>query len=143
MKIRILYLSKHGNTEKLADVITKAVAAKSEQIPPAYPCENEKLLFLGTGIYGGKPDKKMIDFCSSLDTSRVKNVALFTTSASGTADAGMLRDILVQKGINVVPEVYSCKGKCFVFCNMGKPGKDELEAAEKWAKKTMEEVCGH
>lgn len=143
MKIRILYLSKKGNTEKIADVITKAVSSKSEQIPPAYPCENEKLLFLGTGIYGGKPDKKMIDFCNSLDTSRVKNVALFVTSGNGVEEAKDLQEILRSKGINVLSDVFHCKGKFFVFFNRGKPGPLEFEAAEKWAKKCVEEVCDH
>jgi len=84
MKTMVMYYSRNGNTKVIADAITKELGIlQSEQIPPSYPLENVSLLFLGTGEYAGKPDPKMIEFISTLNNNRVKNVVVYGTSGSG------------------------------------------------------------
>ena len=119
MKVWVLYCSRSGNT-KIAEAIAEELedVLKSEQIPPAYPPENLQLLFLGTGEYGGKPDNKTIEFIRTLNTNRVKNVAVFGTSGSGNKNGKaieIVKNLLKEKGINVIDDSFACKGYFFCF----------------------------
>lgn len=137
MKTWVLYYSKGGNTKKIADAIAEELdeVLKSEQIPPAYPPENVSLLFLGTGEYAGKPDSKMVEFIRTLNPNRVKNAAVFGTSAG---DAGKaienVKSLLKEKGINVVDESFSCRGK-FLLANRKRPDESDIKSAKEFAKK--------
>lgn len=140
MKTWVLYYSKGGNTKKIADAIADELeeVLKSEQIPPAYPPENVSLLFLGTGEYAGKPDSKMVEFIRTLNNNRVKNAAVFGTSGGGTAEGkaiAAVKGMLREKGINVVEESFSCKGKNFIFFNRNKPDENDVKSAKEYARK--------
>ncbi len=137
MKTWVLYYSRGGNTKKIAEAIAEELedVLKSEQIPPAYPPENVALLFLGTGEYAGKPDPKMVEFIRTLNTDRVKNAAVFGTSAGGAGKAvEAVKALLKEKGINVVDESFSCKGK-FLLSNRKKPDDSDIKSAKEFAKK--------
>lgn len=145
MKTWVLYYSKGGNTKKIADAIAEELedVLKSEQIPPAYPPENVALLYLGTGEYAGKPDPKMIEFIRTLNPNRVKNAAVFGTSGSGSRDGkaiSQLKTLLKEKGINVIDESYSCKGKFFLFMNRNKPDAADIKSAKEFARKVYDSV---
>ncbi len=147
MKTWVLYHSKGGNTRKIADAIAGELedVLKSEQIPPAYPPENVALLFLGTGEYAGKPDPKMIEFIRTLNPNRVRNAAVFGTSGSGLSSGkaiSAVKDLLREKGINVVDESYSCKGKFFLFMNRNKPDENDIKCAREFARKVYNEAKG-
>ena len=48
MKMQALYQStKTDNTYRLLEVVSKEHKCKCDQIPPAYPCENEACLHRG------------------------------------------------------------------------------------------------
>ncbi|OPX42713.1 flavodoxin [Ruminiclostridium hungatei] len=140
MKTWVLYYSKGGNTKKIAEAIADELeeVLKSEQIPPAYPPENVSLLFIGTGEYAGKPDSKMVEFIRTLNTNRVKNAAVFGTSGGGTAEGkaiATVKSMLREKGINVVEEAFSCKGKNFIFFNRNRPDENDVKCAREYARK--------
>lgn len=145
MKTWVLYFSRNGNTQKVAEAIADELddVLKSEQIPPAYPPENVQLLFLGTGEYAGKPDPKILEFIRTLNTNRVKNAAVFGTSGSGLADGKAItevKNLLKEKGINVIDESFACKGKMFLFFNRNKPNESDLDNARSFAKKVYNSV---
>jgi len=139
MKTMVMYYSRGGNTKVIADAITKELGIlQSEQVPPSYPLENVSLLFLGTGEYGGKPDPKMIEFIRTLNNNRVKNVAVYGTSGSGTVNGKAVtavKALLKEKGINVIDETFCCKGKFFLFFNRRKPDSDDILKAKEFARK--------
>jgi flavodoxin len=143
MKTWVLYYSKGGNTKKIADAIAEELEVpKTEQIPPAYPPENVQLLFLGTGVYGGKPDAKMIEFIRTLNSNRVKNVAVFGTKGSQDTAIDTVKSLLKEKGINVIDETFSCKGKFFLFFNRNKPDSEDIKAAKAFARKVHDGLKG-
>lgn len=142
MKTWVLYYSKSGNTKKIADAIAEELdeVLKSEQIPPAYPPENVSLLFLGTGEYAGKPDPKMVEFIRTLNSDRVKNAAVFGTSAGGAGKAiNAVKTLLKEKGINVVDESFSCRGK-FLLSNRKKPDEADIQNVKGYAKKVYDSL---
>lgn len=145
MKTWVLYYSKGGNTKKIADAIADELedVLKSEQIPPAYPPENVALLFLGTGEYAGKPDSKMVEFIRTLNTNRVKNVAVFGTSGAGSSEGKAItavKTLLKEKGINVVNEAFACKGKYFGFLNRKKPDDTDIKNAKEYARRVYNSI---
>ncbi|MCX7747621.1 MAG: nitric oxide synthase [Clostridia bacterium] len=140
MKMKVLYHSKSGNTRKVAEAIAKEIGEREEAIPPAYPLENIGLLFIGGGIYAGKIDPKVKNFINILDSSRVKHAAVFGTS--GGQDRGILemKELLKQRGIEVLEESFVCKGKSFIFFNRKHPNAVDLQNAQNFARKAVEKL---
>jgi flavodoxin len=141
MNIKVLYFSKSGNTRKLAEAIAEKLNTPTESIPPAYPLDNVKVLFLGSGVYGGKIDQKMVDFIKTLDNKKVKNVALFGTAGS-TQDSAIqaMKQQLTARGINVLDESYLCLGKFFLFFKLGHPNAEEIKGAQEFAEKVVKKL---
>lgn len=79
--MRVNFISKSGQAQALAMAISREYQCKSDSIPPAYPCENEKLVFIGFEF--GSCEKVVNTFCKTLTPERAKNVAFFATSSSG------------------------------------------------------------
>lgn len=140
MKIKVMYHSKGGNTKKIADAIAEAVGQVNEAVPPAYPLENVALLFLGGAPYAGKLDKKLVDFIKTLNKSRVRNVALFSTTGSQDSAINQMREMLTSQGINVLDETFLCKGKFFLFFNRKHPNEADIKAAKEFAQRAVLQV---
>lgn len=140
MKLKVMYHSRGGNTKKVADAIAEAVGQVSEAVPPAYPLENVSLLFLGAAVYQGKIDKKMKEFILTLNTNRVKNVALFSTTGSQDNAINEMRDLLKAQGINVLQETFLCKGRFFFFFNRNRPNSEDLSKAKEFAKNAISKI---
>ena len=78
--VSVIVDSRGGNTRKVADAIAKEMGITAKDVAAA-STDDVKLLFLGSGTYGGKPGEAMMKFIGSGDFSGRK-VALFGTSAS-------------------------------------------------------------
>ena len=107
LKMRFLYFSKKGKMKAIAEAIkTEFELAQNHNaidiIPPAYSCENERLVILG--ISGkGDPDDMLRRFCSELDKKKAQNVALFIDGDEKLANS--LTDVLKSAGANVSDNV--------------------------------------
>ena len=102
MKMQVLYFSKNGkgNAEAVATAVGRTFKCKCDQIPPAYPCQNEKLVIIVFDNYGKKA-KQLIDFCKDLSLERASNVAIIPLSNDGSNDIGELADIFKANKVNV------------------------------------------
>ena len=100
MKMQVLYWTKTGNAQLVADQVSRVFKCKCDQIPPAYPCDNEKLVLIFFEEKG-KNNKQMIAFCKDLTISRAQNVALIALG-NGNTDVTGLVDIFKANGVNVV-----------------------------------------
>lgn len=106
MKMQVLYVQKKEgameNTETIATAVARQYKCKGDKIPPAYPCEQEKLVILCCETYG-KTDKRLVAFCKDLSTSRATNVALIMLNNDGNTNVPAdLADIFKTNGVNVV-----------------------------------------
>ena len=104
MKMQVLYVEKQpgkqGNPEIIAEAIAREFKCKSDKIPPAYPCDNERMVFLIFEGYG-KLDKRLISFAKDLSTARASNVALISLTNDGAASVGELEGIFKDNGVNI------------------------------------------
>ena len=142
MKTVIIYASYHHmNTQKIAIAMAHAVGAE------ALPIENAglktigsyDLIGLGSGIYYGKFDKRMIDFISN-NNWKDKKAFVFSTSGFGAGwfNNGPLR-LLEEKGAEVLGS-FHCRGystyplfKLAGGLSKGYPDEEDIYDAEKFA----------
>ena len=110
-KMRALFYPEAGNAEKIALAIAKDQEIdrdRIDRIPPAYPCEKERLLFIGVELKGSSVPKPVIAVCKDLKPDRAKNVAFYAIGGGSFAKMDELRQIVQQKGVNVAGSIFEC-----------------------------------
>ena len=151
----VLYSYHHKNTEKIANVFAKILGAQiktPQQINPE-ELQEYSLIGFGSGIYGEKHHKVLLDLADKLPKVTNKKAFIFSTSAiMGEAkvaeDHSSLREKLQSKGYMIVDE-FSCKGfntnsflKLFWGMNKGRPNTDDLKDAEEFAQNLKQNLHG-
>ncbi|WP_077534404.1 flavodoxin family protein [Massiliimalia massiliensis] len=139
-KMRALYFSPAGNTEKMARAIAKAQESICDQIPPAYPSENEKLLFIGVEMKGSSANKVVLDLCRDLTPSRAKNVAFFAVGSGNFSAIEELKTIVKGKGLEVVGSTYECTVKGGLF-KQGKVTDADVDGVVAWAANIVDSLA--
>lgn len=128
---QIIYFSKGGNTGKVADAMAETLGITATPIDGATLNPDTRLLFLGTGCYGGKPSPKLDEFVNT-NTFKGVHVALFGTSGAGEGkQLHTIQDALKTKGATI-KGTFDCKGK-FTLFNRGRPNADDLARAKQFA----------
>ena len=120
--INVIYSSRSGNTKKIADAIAYECEVDAIDVHEPNNITGTDLLFVGMGIYAGKPDGDMLDYLDQLPVNAIKGAAVFSTSATGNDHLGLAINLLEHKGVQVYPRHLLLKGK-FLLMNKGKPGK--------------------
>ena len=103
------------NDEELMEQLSREYRVKADQIPPAYPVENEKLILVCIDDGASKPKKALVDFCRNLDNARCQNVAFSATTKGGVEAAKELANIIRANNINVVDEPHLVPVKSGLF----------------------------
>lgn len=142
MKVIIMYHSEHhGNTRKLADIISgelDATVVSSEQAR-GLDIREYDLVGFGSGIYYGDFHKLMYKFLSHLPQQQGRKAFLFSTTGSKTYSErahNKFTASLREKGFDIIGE-YSCLGFDTALSaegiNKGHPTADELKQAREFA----------
>ncbi|MFV0399803.1 MAG: flavodoxin family protein [Oscillospiraceae bacterium] len=135
-KMRVLYHSAVGNGENVAMQVSRTQKTTMDKIPPAYPIENEKLVFLIVEMKGSA-DKTVVALCKDLTPARTKNVAIIGLG-SKFEGIGELKTIIEGNGINVV-DTYECEiGGLF---KQGKIKDEDVTKIDKWADGIVEKLA--
>ena len=102
IRLRILHYPDNKKLSALCKEINSEYEnSKFDKIPPAYPCENERLLI--AFIKSGKEATNELKmFCADLTKTRVQNVAFIFDAPDATAKA--LADSAVNAGAKLVCE---------------------------------------
>lgn len=142
-KIVIVFESyHHQNTEKIAQVIAQALKAelyKTEHIDMAKLLD-AKMIGIGTGIYFGKPHRKIQKFLAQLPFFDDKKGFLFIISGIQKESYNRsIRKLMESKGLQLI-DYFSCKGfasfvplKIIGGINKGSPDLKDLYEAEIFA----------
>jgi len=109
MTVAIRYQSRIGNTKAFDEQISAVAGVPAEQVPA--DLEPVDLLFMGGGTYFMRPDKAASSFMETLDSNKVKKIALFTTSGGPeTPTDKALTKIAESKGIQVIGHFHQLMG---------------------------------
>jgi flavodoxin I len=134
MSYQVIYCSRNGSTQKIADAIASELGIHAEDVKTA-TLRNDSFLFLGSGCYGGKPGKQMTTFIENNDFTN-RNVALFGTSGGGEgAEVRYMENLLQGNNVHAVGTFF-CKGK-FWFGNKNRPSETDLEHAKQFARTNL------
>ncbi len=146
----IVYSYHHMNTEKVAKVFARVLDAEMrtpQEIDPEGLQEYD-LIGFGSGIYGERHHKSLLDLADALPRVTNGRAFIFSTSAimgkdKVAQDHSLLREKLRSKGYVVVDE-FACKGfntnsflRHFGGMNKGRPNEKDLQNAELFAKKLI------
>ncbi len=145
MKAIVLFSTKSGNTQKVAQAIAQELSCPCIKVTKGFDAsivnlDNFDLMFIGTGIYKGQPHEDLLNYLQETSLNNKKEFALFMTCfgwGKGIADKNVidtLTNVLNAKGQQLLPNTYSCFGGGLGFVKRGHPDKQELNAAKKWAK---------
>lgn len=145
MRTLVIYTSiHHGNTKKIAERIAsvlKAELSKTEEVTDDI-LGGYDLIGFGSGIYGFRHHKGLLDLADRLPEQKNKKAFIFSTSGSwaGTKFHKALSKKLLDKGFEIIGE-FSCKGfdtfgplKFIGGMNEGRPNEKDLEDAEEFAR---------
>jgi flavodoxin len=149
----VLYSYHHNNTEKVANVIAKVLDAQIKTPQQIIPEELHEynLIGFGSGIYGAKHHKLLLDLADTIPHVTNKKAFIFSTGAlTGKAkvakDHSLLREKLQSKGY-VILDDFQCKGfntnsfmKYFGGMNKGRPNAGDLKHAEEFAQKLKQNL---
>lgn len=133
LKMRFLYYSKKPQMKQLAAAIKTEFGLTENNnatdiIPPAYSCENERLVILG--ISGkGDLDDMVRRFCGELNKKKAQNVAIFIDG-----DEKLLQNtvsVLKETGTNVIENTKIVKFGGLPFIG-GKLSDAELKEYLEW-----------
>jgi flavodoxin I len=134
---QVLVYSKSGNTRKVADAIAEELGVKAVDVSTAKLHPDAKVVFLGSGRYGGLPGPEMQKFIDASDF-KGRKVAYFSTywraGLSKGREVESTTRALEKKGAIVLGD-YHCPGKTKIF-NSGHPNTEDLRNAKKFAKET-------
>jgi 8-oxo-dGTP diphosphatase/2-hydroxy-dATP diphosphatase len=147
MKTLIIYTSTHhGNTEKIAEVISKELNADLVKVNELknYDIKDYDLIGLGSGIYMGKHHISILNIVDKL--KNVENKRFFIFSTSGMMEIFFnnfnknLKEIILRRGGRLI-NLFSCRGhdsysllKLFGGINKNRPNEEDFEKAREFAK---------
>lgn len=136
MNINIIYQTKTGHTEKLAKALGDVLNVEPINICEPHILNETDLLFVGTGIYGGKPDEALLDYLYNLPNNKIKGAAIFSSSASKSDNTELIVNILRQKGIEVLNKRFHCSGQFLIF-KWGHPDKADIKNIKEFARMVL------
>ena len=137
MKAKSLHFSKSGSVQPIASELGRVYQCVCDQIPPAYPCEGEKVVFVGVEMNGKLPGP-VEHFCKDLTPARAQNVAFYVLNGSGnTSGLDDITKALEGKGVHVVPDVKAVTVKSSLF-KKGRPTDADVKAVVDWAQKVID-----
>ena len=139
MRMRVLTKTNKGKLLAIANEVTKLIEADkaTDVIPPAYPCDGERLVVLVVSAKNSMPDD-FGRFARSLKKSITANVAFII---DGTPDnAAKIVEMAKTNDSNVIDDniLYINGGLPFKFLR-GVPEEDKA-AAEAWLDRIFAEI---
>jgi flavodoxin len=133
----VIYVSRGGNTEKLAEAIARGADAEARPAGDAADAARADILFIGASVYAGKMDGAMRRFLQALKPEQAGLAVVFGSAAGEKTVLSEVKTLLEPKGIPVFEEAFHCRG-AFLLLNRGRPDAADLERAEAFAKRVCE-----
>ena len=135
MKAKSLHFPKHGTVQPMAAEIGRVHQCVCDQIPPAYPCEGEKVVFIGVDMTNKVPGP-VENFCRDLNPTRAKNVAFYLINGKPEALDGLKKD-LEGRGVHMVDDVLVVEVKSSFF-KKGSVTDADIKKALDWAQNVVD-----
>ena len=141
VKVRVMYSSKKAKVKTFATAIAEAFKCIVNDVPPAYPCDKERVVFIGMTIKDAPTDQLRL-FCRELTPQRAYNVALFVDGPKKEDNKGLqtIIETLKEAGTNVLEDdIYYVNGGPAIFGGK-KISLEERTQIVRWADAVVAKV---
>ena len=131
MKLAIRYFtkSKKGNTEKLANVVSKALNLEALDVSKDLE-ENVEKLILINAMYATDIDKEVKEFLER-NKDKIGEVINMNTSASGSSTIKAVKKVTNKLQMKLSDKEFHCAAS-WIFINKGLPSEDDYKKAEEF-----------
>ena len=141
LKMRFLYFSKKAKIKAMAELVKAEFDLGQNHnaidiIPPAYSCENERLVILAVSGKGD-PDDILRRFCSELNKKKAQNIALLVDGDEKLGNK--LLETLQAAGSNVNTDILYVKIGGLPFFG-GKVTDEEKKTLLDWTHKVVDNI---
>ena len=141
LKMRFLYYSKKAKMKEMAELVKAEFDLAQNHnaidiIPPAYSCENERLVILAVSGKG-EPEDLVRRFCSELNKKKAQNIALVVDGDEKLASK--LIEALEVAGSNINRDVLYVKLGGLPFFG-GKVTEEEKKVLLDWTHKVVDNL---
>lgn len=137
MKIGVMFHSLTGNTKKIAEAIAEQAGVQAESIAEDSCVQDVDLLFIGDGIYAGKPHAATQKLLSSIHAGNVAHVAIFGTYGGQKKAIEQMKATLKKQGVDVFDASFGCKGRAWLVANRAHPSEEDIAQAKQFAKQMI------
>ena len=138
VKMRVIYSTTKKKVVTFATAIAEAFKCQTDDVPPAFPCDKEKLVVIVMTVKD-EPNDKLRRFCGELNKTRALNTALVVDGDPNSKGVQQVKQILKEAGTNVIEDVYTVNGG-------GIFGKkitlEERTNIVKWVEKVISDTFG-
>ncbi|MBQ7669537.1 MAG: hypothetical protein IJS45_02305 [Clostridia bacterium] len=138
VKMRVIYSTTKKKVLTFATAIAEAFKCQSDDVPPAFPCDKEKLVVIVMSIKDEANDK-LRRFCGELNKTRALNTVLVVDGEPNSKGVNQVKEILKEAGTNVIEEVYTVDGGG-IFGK--KISLEERRDIVNWVQKIIDETFG-
>ncbi len=127
MAIRYFTKSKKGNTEKLANVVSKALNLEALDVSKDLEEHVEKLILINA-MYATDIDKEVKNFLAR-NKDKIGEIINMNTSASGSSTLKSVKKAADKHQIRVSDKEFHCAAS-WIFINKGLPTENDYKEAE-------------
>ena len=138
VKMRVIYSTTKKKVVTFATAIAEAFKCQTDDVPPAFPCDKEKLVVIIMTMKD-EPNDKLRRFCGELNKARALNTALVVDGDPDSKGVKMVKDILKEAGTNVIDEVYTVNGGGIFGKKISLEERTEIV---KWVDKVISDTFG-
>ena len=125
--IRFFTKSKKGNTEKLANVVSKALNIEALDVSKDLDSKADKLILINA-MYAADIDKEVKEFLSR-NKDKIGEIYNMNTSASGSSTWKNVKKVADSLQIKLSDKEFHCAAS-WIFINKGLPTEDDYKKAE-------------
>ena len=125
--IRYFTKSKKGNTEKLANVVSKALNLEALDVSKDLDFKADKLILINA-MYAADIDKEVKEFLSR-NKDNIGEIYNMNTSASGSSTWKNVKKVADSLQIKLSDKEFHCAAS-WIFINKGLPTEDDYKKAE-------------
>ena len=138
--IRYFTKSKKGNTEKLANVVSKALNIEALDVSKDLDSKADKLILINA-MYAADIDKEVKEFLSRnnkinnirpsipRNKDKIREIYNMNTSASGSSTWKNVKKVADSLQIKLSDKEFHCAAS-WIFINKGLPTEDDYKKAE-------------
>lgn len=134
MRVEVRYFTRNGGTKKLAEAIANAVGAEAKTVDVPLD-QRADLVFLGSSVYGGKPDAAVTAFIRQ-NARDIGKIVVFGSACTSKSTFTAIKAVAADCAVKTAEMFFQCKGE-FLFFNKNRPNDKDCADAAEFARKQI------